>query len=143
MKKIFNYLLSYDSMSSKNSFLLLVARVIFGLLLAFHGLQKLNAFSAMSQSFPDPLGLGSEISLSLAIFGEFICSIAFIFGFLYRLVSIPMIFTMLVAFVTVHKGSVTDGELAFVYFVIFVLMFLSGAGRYSLDNIYFRKRRKK
>lgn len=143
MKKIFNYLLSYDSMSSKNSFLLLVARVVFGLLLASHGFQKLNAFSAMSQSFPDPLGLGSEISLSLAIFGELICSIAFIFGFLYRLVSIPMIFTMLVAFVTVHKGSVTDGELAFVYLVIFVLMFLSGAGRYSLDNIFFRKRRKK
>lgn len=130
-------------MSSKNSFLLLVARVVFGLLLASHGFQKLNAFSAMSQSFPDPLGLGSEISLSLAIFGELICSIAFIFGFLYRLVSIPMIFTMLVAFVTVHKGSVTDGELAFVYLVIFVLMFLSGAGRYSLDNIFFRKRRKK
>lgn len=143
MKKIFNYLLSYDSMSSKNSFLLLVARVVFGLLLASHGFQKLNAFSAMSQSFPDPLGLGSEISLSLAIFGELICSIAFIFGFLYRLVSIPMIFTMLVAFVTVHKGSVTDGELAFVYLVIFVLMFLSGAGRYSLDNIFFRKRRRK
>ena len=30
----------------------------------------------------------------LAIFGEMVCSMAFIFGFLYRLAMLPMIFTM-------------------------------------------------
>ena len=35
----------------------------------------------MSESFPDPLGVGSQMSLILAIFGELACSLAFIFGF--------------------------------------------------------------
>ena len=34
----------------------------------------------------------------LAIFGELFCSVAFVFGFLYRLSMIPMIVTMAVAF---------------------------------------------
>ena len=35
-------------------------------------------------------GIGSKLSLVLAIFGEMVCSMAFIFGFLYRLTMIPM-----------------------------------------------------
>lgn len=142
MKKIRDFIFDIGSMSGKFSVLLLVSRVIFGTLLASHGLQKLNSFGALSKSFLDPLGIGSELSLSLAIFGELICSIAFILGFLYRLVSIPMMFTMLVAFVWVHKGSVSDGELAFVYLVMFFLMFLAGAGKYSIDRLFFCKCRK-
>ena len=38
----------------------------------------------------DPLGIGSQLSLVLAIFGEMVCSMAFIFGFLYRLAMLPM-----------------------------------------------------
>lgn len=39
----------------------------------------------MALAFPDPLGVGSEISLILAIFGEVFCSVLLIFGLLIRL----------------------------------------------------------
>jgi putative oxidoreductase len=126
------------------SVVLLVFRLVFGLLLASHGVQKLMAFSQMSGVFPDPLGLGSQLSLSLAIFGELFCSIAFIFGFLYRLSMIPMIFTMWVAFFIIHAGMpFQDKELAYVYLLVFLILYISGPGRYALDTYIGRKIGKK
>lgn len=117
----------------KVSAFLLAARIIFGLLLVNHGFQKLTGFYSMLDTFPDPLGLGGEMSLALAIFGELFCGMAFIFGFLTRFALIPMITTMMVAFFIVHNGSVAEGELAFVYLIVFVLMWFAGAGRFSVD----------
>ncbi|MCE5226330.1 MAG: DoxX family protein, partial [Porphyromonadaceae bacterium] len=67
------------------SILLLGFRILFGILMMTHGLQKWDNFDALSATFPDPVGVGSTISLSLAIFAEVICSVAFILGALYRL----------------------------------------------------------
>ncbi len=54
--------------------------MIFGGLLFSHGIAKWSNFDTMSTMFPDPLGIGSSASLSLAIFGEVICSLGFIVG---------------------------------------------------------------
>jgi putative oxidoreductase len=117
------------------SSVLLVARVIFGLLLFSHGVQKLMNFQEMSAVFPDPLGVGSAISLSLAIFGEMLCSLAFIFGILYRLSMIPMMFTMCVAFFVIHGNDpFSVKELPLVYLVVFILMYIVGPGKYSVDR---------
>ena len=137
--KLSNYLFPIKEENSKVSSLLLAARILFGLLLASHGLQKMMEFSIMETQFPDPLGIGSNVSLILAIFGELVCSIAFIFGFLTRLAMIPMIFTMCVAFVSVHGSSISTGELAFVYLLVFVLLFIAGPGKYSVDNFLGKK----
>lgn len=91
--KLIYYLFPGKRKDAQTSSLLLATRVIFGLLLASHGLQKLINFSTMASQFPDPLDIGGKASLSLAIFGELACSIAFIAGFLTRLAVIPMIFT--------------------------------------------------
>ena len=118
-KKIFSAQPSQTVVSS----LLMVARLIFGLVFLNHGVEKWVAFDEIATSFPDPLGIGSEISLVLAIFAELFCSVAFIFGFLYRLALIPMIATMAIAFFLVHNGQpFTEKELALLYLVIFVLM---------------------
>lgn len=122
------------------SLLLLAVRILFGVLLITHGIQKIENFSVLSAgAFPDPLRMGSHLSLCLAIFGELICSIAFIAGFLYRLSMIPMIVTMLVAFTSVHGGNVSEGELAFIYLVVFILMYLAGPGKYAVDRFIVNK----
>ncbi|MCI6619366.1 MAG: DoxX family protein [Prevotella sp.] len=133
--KILNWLLPAKDQNSKVATLLLAARVIFALLLASHGLQKLQGFESLSASFPDPLGIGSQLSLSMAIFGELVCSTAVIFGFLTRLAIIPMAFTMTVAFFITHGGSLAEGELAFAYLAVFVLLFFAGPGKYSIDGL--------
>ena len=105
---IYDFLFPTKSNTTKVSLLLLAVRIIFGILLMNHGIQKWSSFQELSTVFPDPLGIGSPLSLGLAIFGELVCSMAFIIGFLYRLAMIPMIFTMIVAFFVVHANDVFD-----------------------------------
>ena len=117
------------------SLLLLALRILFGGLLLSHGIQKWNNYAEMSAVFPDPLGVGSNVSLGLAIFGERACSIGFIFGALYRLAMIPMIFTMCMAFFVIHGSDpFAVKELAFVYLVVFILMYITGPGKFSIDR---------
>ncbi len=121
--------------STKTSLLLLASRLIFGMTFASHGLDKLQHFSETAAHFPAPFGLSGDIAVGLSIFGELVCGLAFAFGFLTRLTLLPMIFTMIVAFTTVHGGSVSGGELAILYLVIFVLSWFAGAGKFSVDGI--------
>ena len=111
------------------SVILLTVRVVFGILMMNHGIDKWANYQELSSVFPDPLSLG------LAIFGELACSMAFIIGFLYRLAMIPMIFTMCVAFFVVHGSDpFAVKELAFVYLVVFVLMYIIGPGKFAVDR---------
>ncbi len=117
------------------SVILLIVRVVFGVMLMNHGIDKWANYQELSAVFPDPLGIGSPLSLGLAIFGELACSMAFIIGFLYRLAMIPMIFTMCVAFFIVHADDpFAVKELTFVYLVVFVLMYIVGPGKFAVDR---------
>ena len=72
----------------------------------------------------------------MIIFVEVFCSVGVIFGAFFRIALIPMIFSMCVAFLVVHHGQpFAAKELAFIYLVVFVVLFVMGAGRYSLDNV--------
>lgn len=118
------------------SLFLLSLRILFGVLLLTHGIQKWHNFSEISGTFPDPLGVGNQVSMGLAIFAEITCSIGFIFGALYRLVLIPMIFTMGMAFFVIHGGDpFAAKELAFIYLVVFILMYVVGPGKFAIDRL--------
>jgi putative oxidoreductase len=80
-----------------------IFRIFLGLSMLFaHGLPKLKNFDQLSQSFPDPLGISSPISLSLVIFSEVVCSILLTLGIKIRWVLIPLIVTMGVAAFVIH-----------------------------------------
>ncbi len=133
---IYKFLFPGTPKTTGTSFLLLALRLLFGLLLMNHGIAKWSNFQEMSTMFPDPLGVGSTLSLILAIFGELACSMAFIIGFLYRLSMIPMIFTMGVAFFVIHANDAfAVKELAFVYLVVFILLYIAGPGQFSVDHL--------
>ena len=86
-------------------------------------------------SFGDPLGIGSELSFVLVVFAEFLCSILLITGIFSRLATIPMAFTMLVAFSITHADDPFGSkEKPILYFVIFIALLFSGPGKFSLDN---------
>lgn len=60
---------------------------------------------------------------------------AFIIGFLYRLAMLPMIFTMGVAFFVIHGNDpFAVKELAFIYLVVFILMYIIGPGKFAVDH---------
>lgn len=115
------------------SLLILCLRVFFGIMLMLHGFDKLINFQELSNTFPNIMGFGSYTSLMLAVFFEFCCSLFLIFGLLVRLTVLPLIATMAVAFFYVHDATFPAGELPFIYMVLFILIYLTGPGRYSID----------
>ena len=134
MTRLINILLPDSAGNRRFDIPLLLSRLLFGLLFIMHGLTKINDFGQMALAFPDPLGVGSEISLILAIFGEVFCSVMLISGLLTRLALIPMIFMMCIAFFVIHaEDPFSAKELSFIYLATFIIIWVSGAGKYSLD----------
>ena len=95
------------------SVILLVVRIVFGILMMNHGIDKWANYQELSTVFPDPLGIGSPLSLGLAIFGELACSMAFIIGFLYRLAMIPCLFGGICIDVYYRTGKICRRPLDF------------------------------
>lgn len=135
MKKFFFPSVFPDASVSR---LLLTLRLFFGFLFLMHGIDKLANFEVLSYSFPDPLGMGSHLSLVLVILAEVFCALTFIGGFLFRFSLLPMLFAMFIAFFYAHGGSIADGELAFIYLGVFLLLLVTGPGRYSADYLIYR-----
>ena len=117
------------------SFLLLLIRLFFGILFFMHGLDKLTNFNELSFTFPSVLGFGSYMTLMVAIFCEFACSMFLITGLMTRILLIPMILSMAVAFCDIHDAMMPEGELSLIYLVIFLGLFIAGPGRYSVDYL--------
>lgn len=115
--------------------LLIFRLTLGGTMLIAHGLPKLMNFAEYSGKFPDPIGLGPQISLILAIGTEVFASLLVIIGFKVRYVAIPLAFTMVVAFFVVHASDpFGQKELAFIYMLSFIALAFTGAGRYSVDK---------
>jgi len=85
------------------------------------------------------MGLGSYMTLMLAIFTEFCCSVFLITGLMFRITVIPMIVSMAVAFFDIHDAMMPEGELSLIYLVLFLVLYITGPGRYSLDYLIDRK----
>jgi putative oxidoreductase len=42
---------------------------------------------------------------------------------------------MAVAFFDVHDAIISEGELALIYFIMFIILYITGPGRYSVDYL--------
>ena len=116
---------------------ILLFRCIVGGFMLTHGWQKLQNFDMLSTVFPDPLGVGSTISLVLIILAEFGCSLLIIIGLFTRLATLPLIFGMAIAAIFVHANDpFATKELAFLYMALYVVVSIVGGGKYSLDNVF-------
>ena len=97
---------------------------------------KIANFSALSTSFLDPLGIGVLPALLGAIFAEVVCSILVLIGLWTRLTVLPLIFTLIVVFFVVSGGAAfAQRELAYLYLAGWVVLFFTGAGRFSVDAL--------
>jgi putative oxidoreductase len=76
------------------------------------------------------------------VFSELFCALGVVVGLLYRLALIPMIINMSVAFFVAHGAQLTgehNGELAFLYLMAFIVLLLTGPGKFALDNLFSAK----
>lgn len=120
----------------------LILRVSIAAFMLTHGMDKLSLLSSGNEiQFPDPMGIGATFSLVLTIFAEVICSVLIGIGLVTRLASIPLIFTMLVATFIVHSAdSFAKKEFALLYFLVYLVIFVVGSRRYSLDALLLKKK---
>jgi putative oxidoreductase len=120
------------------SFGLLLMRLGAGALLIYgHGWPKLVHFAERAGRFPDPLRLGHDRSLMLAIFAELACAALVMIGFATRFASAVIVGLFAVILLMVTRGApYTERELAMVYCVPFLCLVFTGGGAYALDARY-------
>jgi len=131
----YNFLFPQYCREKVVSLLILALRVFFGVLFFTHGLDKMINFNTLSETYPSVLGFGSYMTLMVSIFCEFACSLFLIAGLMERVVLLPMIASMAVAFFDIHDGMFPEGELSLIYLILFVVLLLTGPGRYSVDYL--------
>lgn len=125
------------------SVIILVIRISIATLMISHGLSKLNILIAGGEiQFPDPLGVGKTASLTLAVFAEVLCSFFLFIGLATRLATLPLIITMLVAIFVIHGADPIDvKEMAILYLLFYVLLLVTGSGKFSIDFLISKKNR--
>ncbi|MBX3253622.1 MAG: DoxX family protein [Chitinophagaceae bacterium] len=115
---------------------LFILRVALGLMMLPHGYDKLVHFSEKKNTFMNFLGLGSTVSLSMAIFAEFFCAMFLIIGLFTRFTVIPLIIAMSMAFFKAHNAELFGaGEKAGLYLAGFLAILLVGPGKASVDGL--------
>lgn len=120
---------------------LALLRVVTGGFLLFgHGIGKALAFESMKAGFPDPLGLGPDVTLALAALTETVAAGALLVGLGSRLATLPLLGTLVVAATVVHTGGFSDRELPLLYVVALVVLLVGGPGALSLDALLAARR---
>ncbi len=134
---------------------LFLLRILIGILMAFYGIHKLNNFSELAssdfwQSYVNLFGLTGKIPLLLTILAELFCSCFLILGLFTRLALLPLIFcmgfivTMIAKFkIIAHGDNGFEFNQAFIYLVIYIVLYVTGPGKYSIDNFFIKKMQEK
>lgn len=127
------------SQSNSTNLALLIFRVGVGIMMLTHGFPKFQRLMAGEFRFGDPIGLGVEASLILTVLAEFVGSILLILGLVTRFALVPMMVTMFVAWTIVHADDpFGTQEKSALYLLCFVVLFITGPGKFSLDERLFR-----
>jgi len=161
IKKCLLFQLCSKKMSRYFSYASLILRFITGTGFIVHGWAKLNRGTAgfekmlLQLHVPFPYLMGNVVP-----YIELLGGIAILVGFFIKIVSIPLIATMLVAMFTIHihygfssiktTGLNADGsvfgppgyEINLLYVAILLSFIITGAGKFSVDEIFTKRRNK-
>lgn len=95
---------------------------------------------AGNYEFADPIGLGMQTSLILAVFTEVVLSIFMLIGFAFRLSTLGLLITMLIAAFITHGGDAFEmKEKALLYLISYAVLFVVGSGKYAVDYFISKK----
>ena len=119
----------------------LLLRLGVGAMMLAHGIPKLGMLlSGNWAAFQDPLGIGGFLSLLMCVGAEFGCSILIFLGLFTRLAALVLIINMSVAlFLVLGLSGWGAQELAAIYLLIYLTLFYTGPGKFSLDARWLRR----
>ena len=114
---------------------ILFLRFFVGFMMLTHAVDKIENFGDIAEGFPTPFGLNSWVALSLITFVEFVGSIMIITGLFTRIAAIILGLGMVTAaFFTFPEFFLKQSELALMYLGIYIALFITGGGNFSLDK---------
>ena len=120
--------------------LLLLRLGVGGLMLTQHGWGKLLSYGDKAATWADPIGVGPELSLALAIFAEVVCAALIVIGLATRGAAVPLAITMFVAAFVVHwDDPFAKKEFALLFLIPCLTLIGTGAGRWSVDGWWARR----
>ena len=133
-------LLKSETLGAKADIGILILRIGISFFMVHHGYEKLQTLlDGGGADFPDPLHIGNKISLFLTVFAEFFCSILLMLGLFTRFALIPLIICMFVIiFIVSANEPLSDKEHAYLFLIPYISLFLTGAGKLSVDARVFR-----
>lgn len=117
-----------------------ILRIGAAALIMTHGIPKLLRILDGNFAFGDPIGIGPEASLILVTFAEAVCAVLVLIGLWTRVALIPLIINMTVIVFIAHADDPFGRkELGLFFLITWVVLFFTGAGKYSLDQFLSRR----
>jgi len=133
----------FQFVASSNVVALDAALLLFRLaaaLMALHGWSKYADFYTEIEEWPDPLHVGPVASKALTVFAELVCALMVGVGLFTRAALIPLIICMIMIVFVIHAGDpFEDREHGLLYLFLYVALFLTGPGKYSVDGLRNKK----
>ena len=109
-------------------------RISVSLMMLSHGIPKALEYETLVTEFPDPLNVGTEVSVQLILFAEIGCSVLLFFGMLGRFAAATLFIAMMVAAFVHHFADPWSArELPLLYATIYAALTLTGSGSPSVD----------
>ena len=125
---------------------ILFLRFFVGFMMLTHAIDKIENFGVIAEGFPTPFGLNSWVALSLITVIEFVGSFMIIAGIFTRIASLVLALSMITAaFFTFDIFVFSESELALMYLGVYITLFITGGGGYSMDkfiNRFFRTKKR-
>jgi putative oxidoreductase len=120
---------------------LFIVRIFTALMLFQHGKELFDSKQMTDlinflagEKIPSPVAYLAKITELTGCF-------LLVLGIFIRFITLPLIINMAGVIYTMNNGNIFDGELPFLYILLFATLFFIGPGRWSLDYILFDKNR--
>ncbi len=141
MKQVFKRITASALGGNRVHLGLLLFRIIVSLeLIIVHGFKKIGIGVDVAELIPNPLGLPQEINEFLAIIANIGFPVFIILGLLTRLSVLPVLAVTLTGYFILHAHDpLFVKDVPFMYSVVFLFIFITGPGKYSIDSIIHKK----
>jgi putative oxidoreductase len=109
-------------------------------LVIVHGLKKIGVGVANAEKIPNPLHFPEQFNNLFATAANIIFPFFVLIGLFTRAAVLPTLAVTLTGYFIVHSGgSLSEKDTPFIYSLIFITILILGPGKYSFDNIIYKK----
>lgn len=141
MKKIIaNSLYPFPSCAAFNWAMLFFRALVSVEMMVAHGFKKIGIGVAEAEHIPNPLHLPEVVNSAFAISANLFFPFLVLIGFCTRLATLPTLAVTLTGYFILHwSDSLLEKDAPYIYSVVFLLILVLGPGKYSVDNVIYKK----